>query len=83
MSWLSMSSKDASDHKSKKAVNQETYLNEYLDKRLLFQIFIRMEIISFGQSTLFRLLFDWKKISHVFLVLTIHQMFLQLVQLRL
>ena len=38
MIWMGMSSKGASDtyvHKSKQAVNQETYLKEYIDKRLL------------------------------------------------
>ena len=51
-----MSSKDSSNiyvHKSKQAVNQGTYLKEYIDKRLLPNI-IRMEIICFGQSTLFK-----------------------------
>ena len=38
MIWMDMSSKGASDHKSKQAVNQETYLKECIDKRLLFQI---------------------------------------------
>ena len=28
----------ASDHKRKQPVNQETYLKEYIDKRLLLQI---------------------------------------------
>ena len=38
MIWMGMSSKGACDiyvHKSKQAVNQETYLKEYIDKRLL------------------------------------------------
>ena len=38
MIWMGMSSKGASDHKSKEAVNQETYLKEYIDRRLLPQI---------------------------------------------
>ena len=38
MIWMDMSSKAASDHKSKQAVNQETYLKECIDKRLLPQI---------------------------------------------
>ena len=38
MVWMDMSSKGASDHKSKQAVNQETYLKGYIDRRLLPQI---------------------------------------------
>ena len=36
--WTRMAPKGTSDHKSKQAVNQETYLKEYIDKRLLSQI---------------------------------------------
>ena len=41
MIWMVMSSKGVSDiyvHKSKQAVNQETYVKECIDKRLLPQI---------------------------------------------
>ena len=38
MIWMGMSSKGASDHKSRQAVNQETYLKECINKRLLPQI---------------------------------------------
>ena len=38
MVWMSMSFKDASNHESKQTVNQETYLKECIDKRLLLQI---------------------------------------------
>ena len=38
MIWMGMSSKGASDHKSKQALNQETYLKECIDKRLLLQV---------------------------------------------
>ena len=41
MIWMGISSKGTSDnyvHKSKQAVNQETYLKECIDKRLLPQI---------------------------------------------
>ena len=38
MIWMAMSSKGASDHKSKQAVHQETYLKECIDNRLLSQI---------------------------------------------
>ena len=47
MIWMGMSSKGTSDHQSKQAVNQEIYLKECINERLLFQIF-------FGQSTLLK-----------------------------
>ena len=75
MIWMGISSKGASDHKSKQTVNQETYLKECIDKRLLLFI-VRMEIICFDQSTLLKYCsrtFDLKKISHLSFVLTIHQ----------
>ena len=53
MIWMSISSKGASGHKSKQAINQETYLKEYIDKRLL-PFIVRMEIICFSQSTLLK-----------------------------
>ena len=50
MLWMGMSSKVASDRKSKQAVNQETYWNECIDKRTIAPNIIRMEIICFDQS---------------------------------
>ena len=63
MIWMSISSKGASGHQNKQAVNQETYLKECIDKRLL-PFIVRMEIICFGQSTLLKYCsrtFDSKK----------------------
>ena len=89
--WMAMSSKGASGiyvHKSIQAVNQETYLKEYIDIRL--PPFIA-EYHSNGNDLFWakqitQILFKsvrLKKLSHLFLVLTIHQMFLKLVQLTL
>ena len=38
MIWMGMSSKGASNHESRQTINQETYLKECIDKRLLLQI---------------------------------------------
>ena len=91
MIWMAISSTGTSYiyiYKSKQAVNQETYLKEYIDIRL--SPFIA-EYHSNGNDLFWtkqitQILFKsvrLKKISHLFLVLTIHQMFLKLVQLRL
>ena len=47
MIWMDMFSKGAFDHKSKQAVNQETYVT-------IVPNIIRMEMICFGQSTLLK-----------------------------
>ena len=55
--WMDMSSKGTSDikvHQSKQAVNQETYLKECINKRLLSQISFEWNFICFGQSTLLK-----------------------------
>ena len=84
---MAMYSKGTSDicvHKSKQIVNQETYLKEFIGKRLLSEISFEWKLVVLtwsDQSTLFKYCsrtFDWKNLPFV-LVLTIHQMFLKLV----
>ena len=94
MIWMSMSSKGTSHiyaHKSKQAVTQETCLKECIDERLLPFIAkchsnrnylfwpdpIKAHYSDVAQER-------WtEKISHLFLVLTINQIFLKFIQLRL
>ena len=60
MIWMGISSKGTSDiyvHKSIQVLNQETYLKECINKRLLSNI-IRMEIICFGQKHITQILFN-------------------------
>ena len=53
MIWMTISSKDASViyvHKSKQAVNQETYLKECIDRRLLLQISFEWKLFVLAKA---------------------------------
>ena len=88
-----MSSKGTSDidvHKSKQVVNQETHMKECIDKRLLPFIakyqsngnyLFWPDLVKAHNSNIVQECLT-EKISYLFLVLTIHQMFPELVQLR-
>ena len=89
-----MSSKDASDiyvHKSKQAINQETYLKEFIDERLLpfigkyhsngnYLFSPNLDKAHYSNIVQEHLT---EKISHLILVLTTYQIFLKLLHLRL
>ena len=94
MIWMGMSSKGTSDlyvHKSIQDVNQETYLKECINKRLLPFIakyhsngnYLFWPDLAKAHYSNIVQQYLTEKISHLFLVLTIHQMFLKLAQLRL
>jgi hypothetical protein len=95
MIWMAMSSKEVSNvyvHQSNQVVDQETYLKECIDKRLL--LFIK-EHLSHGNylfwpdlarahySNVVQERLKEKKTYHLFFVLIIHQTCLELVQLKL
>ena len=72
-----MSFKGASDHKSKQTVNQETYQKGRIDRRLLPQISFEWKwfvLVKAHYSNIVQdRLTENKRISDLFLVLTIHQ----------